>query len=131
MIVYCCTDLLFATKVRSTAEALDVVSRPVRNAEMLQKRLDRVDDGKPNDAVRALFIDLEAPVEGGDVMDLIRMAKAPRSEGESSPVEVIAFASHVAVELLQAAPKAGANGVFTRGAFTQQLPELLAKYRAD
>ena len=117
MIVYCCADLIFATKIRSTCEALGVVSRPARNAEMLQKRLDRVNDSKPNDAVSLVLIDLDI---GADALGLIAMARS-----HDAALPVIAWGPHIAVELLNKASAAGASQVMTRGSFTQQLPESL------
>lgn len=117
MIVYCCADLIFATKVRSTAEAVGVVTRPVRNADMLQARLDRVDDGKPNDPVDALLVDLDT---GDTGLALIEQARAAAPE-----LPVIAFGSHVATDLLRAAKERGATTVLPRSAFTARLPDLL------
>jgi hypothetical protein len=39
--------------------------------------------------------------------------------------EVVAFAPHVAEELLAAAESAGADRVMTRGAFVRELPQLV------
>lgn len=117
MIVYCCADLIFATKVRSTCDALGAVARPARNAEMLQKRLDRVDDGKPNDAVALVLIDLEI---GEPALELIRLVRA-----QDPVLPVIAWGPHVAVDLLRQAGEAGASQVMARGAFTAKLPEIV------
>ena len=117
MIVYCCADLIFATKVRSTCDALGVVSRPARNAEMLQKRLDQVDDGKPNDAVALLLIDLDL---GEPALELIQQARSHDAE-----LPIITWGPHVAVDLLNAAGQAGASEVMTRGSFTAKLPEIV------
>ena len=117
MIVYCCADLIFATKIRSTCDALGAVSRPARNSEMLHKRLDRVDDGKPNDAVSLVLVDLDI---GEDALGLIEMA---RTHHDGLPI--IAWGPHVAVDLLKKAGDAGATQVMTRGSFTQQLPEIV------
>ncbi len=121
MIVYCCADLIFATKVRSTADALGLPSRPARDAGMLLARLDRVDDGKVNDAVRLVVVDLER--EGG--IDLIRLAATHDSTAGDARPEVVAFGPHVMTEALRAAQEAGAGTVMTRGAFTAQLPAIL------
>ncbi len=121
MIVYCCSDLIFATKVRSTAEVLGVVSRPVRDAAMLTNRLNRVEDGKPNDAVRAVLIDLEA---GEHTLAMIGLAKA-----HDASLPVICFASHVLTDLLMAAQNKGADQVLTKGAFTTRLPELIGAFK--
>ncbi|MEM6259250.1 MAG: hypothetical protein AAGI37_13280 [Planctomycetota bacterium] len=120
MIVYCCADLIFATKVRSTCEALGAVSRPARNAEMLQKRLDEVDDGKPNGPVALLLIDLDL---GEPALDLIQQARAHDAE-----LAIISWGPHVAVELLNAAGEAGASDVMTRGSFTAKLPDIIQQF---
>ena len=99
MIVYCCADLIFSTKVASTCEALGVVSRPARDVGMLQRRLDRVEDGKANDAVAAVMIDLEA---GDKALEMIRVAA-----GHGADPAVIAFGPHVMTEALAAAKDAG------------------------
>jgi len=121
MIVYCCADLIFATKVSSTCQALAVVARPARNPEMLQKRLDRVDDGKANDAVALLLIDLDL---GEPALELIKAARA-----HCADLPIIAWGPHVAVDLLKAAGQAGATQVMARGAFTAQLPQIVERVR--
>ncbi|MGB0766787.1 MAG: hypothetical protein ACPGYV_03655 [Phycisphaeraceae bacterium] len=121
MIVYCCADLIFATKVRSTCDALGVVSRPARDAEMLQKRLDRIDDGKPNEPVSLVLVDLDI---GEPALELIQTA---RTHDGSLPV--IAWGPHVAVDLLSQAGGAGASEVMTRGSFTSKLPEIVSSFR--
>ncbi len=121
MIVYCCADLIFATKVRATCDALAVVSRPARNPEMLKNRLDRVDDGKPNDAVSLVLIDLDL---GEPALELIATA---RSHDASLPI--IAWGPHVAVDLLNAASAAGASQVMTRGSFTAKLPQIVEHFK--
>ena len=121
MIVYCCADLIFATKVRSTCDALALLSRPARNTEMLQNRLNQVDDGKPNDPVAVVLIDLDM---GDDAIELIQTARAHNPE-----LPIIAWGPHVAVELMEHASQAGASRVMARGAFTAQLPQLLERFR--
>ncbi|MFK7789112.1 MAG: hypothetical protein AB8C95_06380 [Phycisphaeraceae bacterium] len=122
MIVYCCADLIFATKVRSTCDALSAVSRPARNAEMLQKRLDQVDDGKPNDAITLLLIDLDI---GEPALELIQQARASKPD-----LNIITWGPHVAVDLLNRAGQAGASDVMTRGSFTSKLPEIISSHKA-
>ena len=117
MILYACTDLFFATRIRSTAETLGVATRPARDGEALAERLD--DAREP---VHAVMVDLEL---GEQANALIRQAKSY----DAAPV-VIAFGSHVAKEVLQAASDAGADHVLPRSAFTAKLPELLEQYGA-
>jgi hypothetical protein len=120
MIVYCCSDLIFATKIHSTAEALGIVCRPARDEAALRARLDRVDDGKAHDRVSAVMIDLTLGEVG---LELIGLAK-----GHDAGPEVVAFAPHVEVAMLQAAEQLGADRVMPRGAFAAQLPQLLKSY---
>ena len=126
MIVYACKDLIFATKIGSTAEVLGVPARPVRNRSMLQARLDRIDDGKVCEAVTGLMVDLELGEIG---LELIGCAVEWRAEAgavENSTVpRVIAFGPHVMTQTLDDAERRGADVVMTRGAFTRQLPELI------
>jgi DNA-binding NtrC family response regulator len=117
MLVYCCADLIFATKIGSTAQVMNLPARPARDAAALQRRLDRVDDGKLNEPVRAVFLDMEL---GDAALAMLQQVK------EHSPhVPVVCFGSHVAVELLQAARDAGATAVLARSAFTATLPSLI------
>jgi DNA-binding NtrC family response regulator len=120
MITYSCADLIFATKIRSTAEALGVTTRPVRTSDMLRDRLNRVEDGKPNDPVTAVLIDLDTGELG---LELLRQAKR-----HDPQLPVIAFGSHVATEMLAAARSEGADFVMPRGAFTSNLPDLLERF---
>ena len=117
MILYAAADLIFATKIRSTCDALGRVSRPVRNAAMLQARLDRVDDGKANDVPALFFVDLEL---GATALELIAAATA-----HAVSPRTVAFGPHVMTEALAAARDAGAHVTLTRGTFTQRLPELV------
>ena len=117
MIVYCCHDLIFATKIHSTAEVLEIVSRPARSTEALRNRLDRVDDGKANDPVSAVIVDLTI---GELALELIDLAK-----GHEATPAVVAFAPHVEMEKMNAAVKHGADQVMPRSAFSAHLPDLL------
>ena len=138
MLIYSCSDLIFATKIRSTAEVLRVESRPARNLEMMRARLDQVDDGKVNEPVTGVMIDLEL---GEQAFELVKLAaqhaakvsgadSGDLSEGSSAGVRptVIAFAPHVMTEAMAGAERIGADLVMARGSFTNQLPELIQQY---
>jgi len=120
MIVYCAKDLMFETRIRATAEALGVPTRGVAHAAALQRRLDGVADGKLNEPVQAVFIDLDL---GDAAAAMIRQVK-----GANAAIPVIAFGSHVATDVLQAARDAGADAVMARGQFVVELPGLLQKH---
>lgn len=120
MIVYCCADLIFATKISSTAETLGVPTRPSRNAEMLRKRLERVDDGKLNEPVTAVFVDLD--------LEAVGLAMIEQVKAFDKSIPVVAFGAHVATEILQGAKDRGAEFVMPRGSFTANLPALLERF---
>lgn len=121
MIIYCCPDLLFASKIKATADAEDIPSRPARNADMLQKRLDQVDDGKINDPVSLLIVDLGLEETA---LQMIRQAK------QADPaLPVVAYGSHMLTDQLQAARTAGADQVMTNGNFSANLPTVLTTLR--
>lgn len=106
------TDLIFATKITSTAAALDVPVKIVRTLPKLQERLD-----SGSDAI--VLIDLNA--DGVDVIKAIELCRAA-----AHAPHTIAYASHVQTELIESARGAGAHEVLARSAFVVKLPALLA-----
>jgi hypothetical protein len=119
MFVYCCADLLFSTKVRSTAEAMSLSCRPARDVEALSKRLEQIDDGKLNEPVTGVVVDMDL---GDAALQLIGTVKA-----YDASLPVVAFGSHVATALLNAAREAGADFVMPRSMFTNTLPDVLMR----
>lgn len=115
MILYLASDLVWATKIKSTADALGVACRPARNGGMLRDRLADSD-------VRALLVDLEA---GEEAIGLIRELRRLEVAGNCSGVRVVAFGPHVDVGAFERAEEAGADRTMARGAFAKALPELL------
>ena len=89
------TDLIFATKIISTAKSLGVEIKTVRSLEKLDERLATGVD-------RLALIDLNA--DGVDVVAAIdschRAAHRPR---------IIAYVSHIQADLIEAARQAGAD----------------------
>ncbi|MCX5660429.1 MAG: hypothetical protein NTW19_12000 [Planctomycetota bacterium] len=120
MIVYCCPDLIFGTKIRSTADSLGVPARPARDAQALNNRLTRVDDGKVNEPVTGVLIDLELGEVGLSLLEQIKKFDAA--------IPVVAFGSHVATEVLASARERGADFVLSRGTFSTQLPSILERF---
>ncbi|MEM6392242.1 MAG: hypothetical protein AAF797_05675 [Planctomycetota bacterium] len=128
MLIYCCADLIFATRVRAAAEDIGLTSRPVRNADMLAARLNKVDDGKPNQPVSLFITDLENPAS----LELITQLRTwEAGQTSSTPIPVVAFGPHVMTDALQAAADTGATRVMTRGSFTSALPALLSSAAAS
>lgn len=119
MIVYCCHDLIFATKIGSTAQAVGVAARPARAEQKLLDRLREVDDGRLNEPVSGVIIDL---AEGDLAIEFLRRVKE-----HDANIPVVAFGSHVEVELLESARTNGADFVLPRSQFTAQLPALIER----
>lgn len=118
MILYCAADLLWASKIKGTADALGLPCRPVRNLDMLGARLG-------DSAVRTLIVDLES--EHG--LDLIRHLRG--GSGAGAAVRILAFGPHVMVETLQQAKALGADTVMARGGFSARLPQILQELASD
>ncbi len=118
MILYFASDLVWATRIKATAEDLGLPCRPVRNPDMLAQRLG---DSKPT----ALILDLETEQAG------LELLAALRANPAGAGVRVLAFAPHVKKDLMQAARDAGANEVLTRGAFDHDLVDILFRLAAS
>ena len=106
-------DLIFETKIRSTAQALGVVSACVRSCDELAGKLEGLD--RP-----LVLVDLNFPDEEG--LRAIAICK----EHASGP-RTIAFVSHVDQERAAKASTAGADSVLPRSAFARDLPEILGR----
>lgn len=155
-ILYAAADLLWATKIKSTGDALGIACRPVRNLDMLNARL-------ADSNVVALLVDAEI---GPLALDLIRtirdasgvdaqpatpdssiapgMHASPASSTAPSnpsttastqrtraqPPRVVIFGPHVDVASLRAGLAAGADAALARGALHAQLPALLTQLAA-
>jgi CheY-like chemotaxis protein len=117
MLLYAAADLIWATRIKATAEDLGISARPVRSLEMLQARLA---DAPSDSPVRGFVADLESPV----ALELITYLRAP-GPGQPNPVRIVAYGPHIATDRLQQAKAAGADQVLPRGAFDRQLPEIL------
>lgn len=117
MILYACADLLWATKIKGTADALGIAARPVRSVEMLIARL-------ADSPVSALMVDLEM---GQTAIDLIRHVRAHEAEPSARPrpLPILAFGPHVDVDGLSAAKAAGATEAVARGGLQARLGEVL------
>ena len=133
MILYCASDLLWATRIKRLAEDLGLPCRPVRNPDMLRERL-------TEGPVSGLIVDLEAP-EADAVLVAAAGGESPQAPGGAvaggaeagagdaappRPRQVIAFGPHVDRARLQMARDRGAE-TLTRGAFEATLPQILQR----
>jgi len=104
-------DLIFETKITSTAGLLGVSVKIIRSAGELAGILDQ-------GVVGLVIVDLNTA--GPTAFEAIRLAKT------HSGVRVLAFVSHVDAELAAKATEAGADEVMPRSRFSAQLPALLS-----
>jgi DNA-binding NarL/FixJ family response regulator len=107
------SDLIFASRITGTAAKLGVECRTVLDEATLTDVLKG--DARPD----VVFVDLHCDGVGGPAAIQAIKNKQPTTT-------VVAFGSHVEVELLQRARDAGADEVLPRSAFVQRLPEFLA-----
>ena len=110
MIVAFLDDLIFSTKLSSTASAVGATVTVARTLEGLRERL----EGEP---VGLVLIDLSA---GADPLEAVALARASAPDAR-----VVAFGPHVEGELMNSARERGADEVLARSAFVRKLPDLL------
>ncbi|MFM9957863.1 MAG: hypothetical protein ACKVZJ_07285 [Phycisphaerales bacterium] len=119
MIVYFASDLLWASKIKATADAIGVPARPVRDTTMLDARLADSD-------VRGLLLDLDAPERAFELLGHLRVRqKEPEMQAKLSAVRVCAFGPHVNVTDLERAMREGCDPVLTRGAMDRSMERVL------
>jgi hypothetical protein len=115
MILYAAADLLWATRIKRTADALGLAARPARDIRTLDERLG-------DSVVSALIVDLDAEDSAMELIGHLRRPDAPES---AAAVRVVAFGPHVRTDLFDQARAAGADDVVTRGQLDRQMPEIL------
>jgi DNA-binding NarL/FixJ family response regulator len=105
-------DLMFGSKVAATARAHGIDYRGARSLEGLRNA--------EGDAA-LVVVDLEAELPDGDPVEAIehalRRTPMPR---------VVAFAGHLLTDRLEAARRAGAHEVLSRGGFSGRLESMMA-----
>jgi CheY-like chemotaxis protein len=106
--------MIFASRVKSTADAVGAPLQLVRNADQMLRLCTEVNP-------RLIIIDLD--VRTLDPVDLIRRLK---DGAQPDGPQILAYVSHVREDLITAAREAGADQVMARGAFSKNLPAILA-----
>jgi hypothetical protein len=118
VVLYAAADLIWATRIKATADALGVACRPVRSLAMLEARL-------ADSTIGALIVDLEAGGLAFTLMGRVMGGESAGKPGKEGGIRVLAFGPHVAVDAMDRARAAGADAVLARGAFDRRLPEIL------
>lgn len=106
-------DLIFGTKIGSTAGSIGIDVAKLSGLQGLVEALDRTSPA-------LLIVDLNS---ANDAMAVIEAGK----QHASKPF-VLAYVSHVDTGLAAQAEECGADEVMPRSRFSQTLPELLARY---
>jgi CheY-like chemotaxis protein len=107
-------DLLFASKIRGTAEEIGVTVKFARNADAMLNAARR-------DQPDLIIFDLNA--ERNNPADMARQLKA---DEQLRSIPLLGFFSHVQTELQRQAEEAGIDQVIPRSAFSKYLGEILS-----
>ena len=107
-------DLFFQAKVRTALQHLGLAAEILPNGGRLLAHL------QEGDAPALVIVDLT--LRSGDAISLVRGLRAAE-HGRSVPI--LAFGSHVAVEVQKEALQAGASQVVAKSAFAKRLPQLV------
>ena len=109
-------DLFFVSKLQETARLVGAPLVIVRAADF------RPDDLRRQKPALVIF---DLNTTSGNAVELVRQLK---SDAELKEIPVMAFFSHVQVELQRAAQEAGCDQILPRSQFTATLPQLLRQF---
>lgn len=105
-------DLIFATRISATAQATGAACRVAATSEAVRSAVQEL---QPN----LLIVDMN--VRGVSPTEAIAHAGTL-----DPPPRVVAFFAHVQADLMRLAQEAGADAVWPRSRFVQELPGLFA-----
>ncbi len=106
-------DLFFASKIRGTAEQLNVTVEFAKKAETL---FDLAKAETPD----LIILDLNS-----EKLDPVATARDLKADEQLRAVPLVGFLSHVQTDLMRLARDAGLDQVMPRSAFTKFLPQIL------
>jgi PleD family two-component response regulator len=108
-------DLMFTSKIRTTAKQLGV---PVSIARSRESALADMRAQRPS----LVILDLNNPRT-----DPIGTVTAMKADPELSAIATVGFSHHTQTETMAAARRAGVGEVLARGAFFERLPDFLTR----
>ena len=111
-------DLFFIGKLQGTARQVDVPLTTVRAADFSPESVRQQ---------QPVLVICDLNATSGNVVEQVRRLKQDR---ELARIPVLAFFSHVQVELQRAAQEAGCDHVLPRSQFTATLPDLLRRFNS-
>src|SRR5687768_7382557 len=115
MILAVLDDLLFISKIRTTAKQLGI---PILFARSAEGALEAMRTSAPS----LVILDLNNPR-----IDTLGTVDSMKSDPALAAIPTVGFASHVQTDVIDAARKAGVGEVLARSAFAQRLPEILER----
>jgi PleD family two-component response regulator len=115
MILAVLDDLMFTSKIRTTAAQLGVTVAFARSAD---SALAEIRKTRPS----LVIMDLNNPRT-----QPLAIVGAMKEDPSLAAIPTLGYASHVQTDVIDAARAAGVNDVLARSAFTQQLPAILQR----
>src|ERR687889_2875977 len=109
------SDMIFASKIRGTAEAVNVTVDFARTEDSLF-------DAAKTDVPSLVILDLHSTRP-----DPFALAARLKADEQLRDVPIVAFFSHVETELQRRALEAGVEHVLPRSVFTQRLGDILSR----
>jgi PleD family two-component response regulator len=106
-------DLLFTSKIRTTAKQLGVKVTVARSAD---SALAEMRAARPS----LVIVDLNNPR-----IHPLQIVAAMKGDAALAGIPTVGFVSHVQVDVINAARQAGVTQVMARSAFAEQLPAIL------
>lgn len=113
MILALTADLMFAARIRGTAEQVGAEVVLARKADELMQKAREL-------APSWIFLDLDS--RAVDPVDLVRRLKADK---DLENIPILGYVSHVNEQRINEARDAGIDQVMARGAFVKNLPAIL------
>jgi PleD family two-component response regulator len=115
MILAVLDDLMFSSKIKTTANQLGV---PVRFARSAESALGEMRTAAPT----LVIFDLNNPRTNP-----LGIVAAMKQDPALASIPTVGYASHVQVDVINAARQAGVDDVLPRSAFTLQLADILKR----
>jgi PleD family two-component response regulator len=115
MILAVLDDLMFSSKIKTTANQLGV---PVTFARSAESALAEMRKARPG----LVIFDLNNPRTNP-----LAIVSAMKQEPALAAIRTVGYASHVHVDVINAAREAGVDEVLPRSAFTMQLADILSR----
>ena len=115
MILALLDDLMFSSKIKTTAGQLGIAVAFARSADSALSQM-------RSTAPSLVILDLN-----NARIDPLRVVASMKADAALATIPTVGFASHVQVDVIEAARQAGVGEVMARSAFTQKLPEILGR----